>query len=218
MLKNRLMPLSGIVFVALIVGTIFVSSPPDTNASAGAVLAYYRAHGHVTFINALLTGLGVIVGLFFYGYLREYLRQDRGTRWLASTAFGGILVFAAGGAISAGSFAALADRPQALTAATAQTFNLIQSDVSWSLTQVGLAVFYLATAAAILRGRLLPAWLGWVSVVLGLVAASLFLTFIAFAATGLWVIVVALMLWARAGHERAERAVVAPRSEYAGQP
>jgi uncharacterized protein involved in cysteine biosynthesis len=46
-------------------------------------------------------------------------------------------------------------------------------------------VFCLATAVAILRGRLLPAWLGWVSVVLGVLAASLVLGFIAFMATGL---------------------------------
>jgi uncharacterized protein involved in cysteine biosynthesis len=79
-------------------------------------------------------------------------------------------------------------------------------------------VFFLATGAAILRSRLLPAWLGWVSLVLGVLAASLVLAFIAFLATGLWVIVVAIMLWTRAAHETAEQESTPSSREYAGQP
>jgi hypothetical protein len=218
MLKNRLMPLTGIVFVALVLASVFLVNTPGSNASASTVLTYYRAHPHTTSAAALVTGLGVVFALLFFGYLREYMRKDRATRWLASTAFGGVLVFAAGGAISAGSFIALGDQPQALNAAAAQTLNLIQSDVSTSFTQAGLAVFYLAMGAAILRGRLLPAWLGWVSLVLGVLAASLILAFIAFVATGLWVIVVAIMLWARAGHESAEQESTPRRQEYAEKP
>jgi hypothetical protein len=218
MLKSRLMPLSGIIFVALILASTFITNTPDTNASASTVLTYYRAHQHATSAAALLIGLGVVFGLLFFGYLREYMRQDRATRWLASTAFGGVLVFAAGGAISAGSYAALGDQPQVLNAAAAQTLNLIQSDVSSSFTQAGLAVFFLATGAAILRGRLLPAWLGWVSLVLGVLAASLILAFVAFVATGLWVIVVAVMLWTKAAHEGAEQERIPSSQEYAGQP
>jgi hypothetical protein len=218
MLKGRLMPLSGVVFIALVLASIFIVNPPGSNASASTVLTYYQTHQHVTSVSALLTGLAVIFGLFFYGYLREYMRQDRATRWLASTAFGGALVFAVGGALSAGSFLALGDQPHVLNAATAQTINLIQSDVSNSLTQAGLAVFYLATAAAILRGRLLPAWLGWVSVVLGILAASLVLAFIAFIATGLWVILVAIMLSAKPARERAESESTPRTQEYAEQP
>jgi hypothetical protein len=218
MLKNRLMPLSGIVFVALILVSFFLSSTPGSDASASTVLTYYRTHGNVTSASALVIGLGVVFGLFFFGYLREYLRQDRATRWLASTAFGGILLFAAGGALSAGAYAALGDKPQVLTAAAAQTLNLIQSDGTNGLLQVGLAVFYLAVALAILRGRLLPAWLGWVSVALGLLAASLVLAFIAFLATGPWVVVVAIMLSVKAGHERAGQESTSRSQEYAGQP
>ncbi|MDX6343948.1 MAG: hypothetical protein QOH87_4086 [Trebonia sp.] len=218
MLKSRLLPLTGIAFVALILSSVFIVNTPDSTASAGTVLAYYRTHGHVTFISALLTGLGIIFGLFFYGYLREYLRQDRATRWLASTAFGGALLFATGGALAAGSFFALSDKPDVLTAATAQSINLIQGDVGTGLMQAGLGVFYLATAAAILRGRLLPAWLGWVSVVVGLVAASVFLTFIAFIATALWVVTVAIMLSVKAAHERAEQQSTQPEPEYVGTP
>jgi hypothetical protein len=217
MLKNRLMPLSGIVFVALILASIFIESTPGTNASASTVLTYYQTHQNTTSATALLIGLGVIFGLIFFGYLREYMRQDHATRWLASTAFGGALLFAAGGAISAGSYVALGDQPHVLNAAAAQTLNLIQNDLSNSFTQAGLAVFYLATGAAILRGRLLPAWLGWVSLVLGVLAATLILAFIAFVATALWVMVVAVVLWTRAAHEGTEQEGTPRRQEYAEQ-
>jgi hypothetical protein len=199
------MPLSGIVFIALIVSSFFIGNTPASNASASTVLAYYRTHKTESNVTALLIGLGIIAGLFFFGYLREYLRQDHASRWLASIAFGGAVVFALGGAISAGAFLALGDAPQVLTPSTAQTMNLVQADLTNSLMQVGLAVFYLATAVVILRSRLLPAWLGWVSAVLGLVAASLIVAFIAFLATGLWVIAVAIMLWIHPVREQAEQ-------------
>jgi hypothetical protein len=218
MLKNRLLPLSGLVFVAFILASVFIVNPPGSNTSASAVLTFYQTHQSVTSASALLLGLGIVFGLFFFGYLREYLRQDRATRWLASTAFGGVLLFAAGGAISAGSLLALGDQPHVLNAAAAQTLNLLQNDGSVGFTQAGLGVFYLATAAAILRGRLLPAWLGWVSVVLGLLAASLVAGFVAFMATGLWVIVVAIMLWAKAARGDAESESTIRRQEYAEQP
>ncbi len=211
------MPLSGILFVALILGSVFMMNTPGADASAVTVLTYYRAHGNQAFASALLIGLGVIAGVFFYGHLREYLRQDRATRWLASTGFGGALVFAVGGTISAGAFATLSDKPQDLTPAAAQTINLIQTDLSSGMAQAGLGVFYLATAAAILRGGLLPAWLGWVSVILGLVAASLILTFFAFIATGAWVVVVAVMLWARASREPAGQQSAPRGAEYAAR-
>jgi hypothetical protein len=215
MLKNRLMPLTGIVFVALVLASVFTINPPGSNASAQTVLTYYQAHHNATSASALLTGLAVVFGLLFFGYVRDYMRQDRATRWLASTAFGGVLVFAAGGAVSAGSLLALGDQPHVLNAAAAQTLNLIQSDVSASFTQAGLAVFYLATAAAILRGKLLPAWLGWVSLILGVLAASLVLAFIAFLVTGLWVIVVAVLLWTKATREGTKRETAPRPQEYA---
>ena len=114
MLKDRLMPLSGILFVALILSAIFLAFTPDSGASAGTVLAYYQAHQHVVFARAVLTGIGVILGVLFYGYLHEYLRRDPATRWLASTAFAGILVFAAGGAVAAGLWILRSELPQSL--------------------------------------------------------------------------------------------------------
>lgn len=219
MLKDRLMPLSGVVFVALILSAVLLAFTPDSAASAGTVLTYYQAHQHVVFARAVLTGIGVILGVLFYGYLHDYLRRDPATRWLASTAFAGILVFAAGGAVAAGSFAALSDKPQSLTAATAQAINLIQVDVANNgLVPVGLAVFYLATAAAILRGRLLPAWLGWLSAVLGLAAASMVATLYAFMAIGPWTILVAIIMWGKADPERARQEGAARRQEAAGRP
>ena len=61
-------------------------------------------------------------------------RQDRNTRWLASVAFGGAPLFATGGALAAGSFFALSDKPDVLTAATAQSINLIQGDVGTAMS------------------------------------------------------------------------------------
>ena len=145
MLKNRLVPLSGIVFVALILASVFTINPPGSNARASTVLTYYQVHHNATSASALLTGLGVIFGVLFFGYLREYLRQDRATRWLASTAFGGVLLFAAGGAISAGALWTLT----VLVLATSSVPSLVaQRDV-----QVACAAVLCASAVVLLARR-----------------------------------------------------------------
>jgi hypothetical protein len=205
MLRNRFLPLIGLVFVALVLASVFVGGNlPGGSASAATVLHYYQTHGHHPAGQGFLLGLGVIAGMFFFGYLRAYMRQDRDNRWLASTGFGGAIIFAVSGMLSAGALLALNDTPRVLTAPTAQVFNYIQGDMSYSFMQAGLGVFFLATGIAAVRTRLLPVWLGWVTIVLGLAAASLFLTFIAFFGIGLWVIVVAIMLSVRASKTRPE--------------
>jgi hypothetical protein len=79
---------------------------------------------------------------------------------LTATAFGGVLLFAASGCLSAGANFALVDAPNHLTAASAQTLHLIDQDLGSGFSDAGLAIMLIAFGLAILQSRLLPRWLG----------------------------------------------------------
>lgn len=192
---TRIAALSGVLFVVLVVAASLVGgSTPDSDAEGSTVQAFYLAHKGRQNGGALLTILAVIVGLFFYGYLRAYFRRSPGTEWLASVSFGGAIVFAASGALGAGTTFSLTDAPGRLSPAALQALNVVQNDLTWPMMCAGLAVFYLAITFAIFKSRALPIWIAWVSLLLGLVAASLILGFFSFLATGLWVLYVSILL------------------------
>jgi hypothetical protein len=195
---RRIAPLTGVVFVVLVlVSILLLPSTPGASERPAAVLSFYQSHQTKANVSALLTGLGVIFAFFFFGFVRSYLRQDRRVEWLASIAFGAAVLFAAAGELSAGTYLALGDSPGHLAPAAAQVLNLFQSDVSYGFEQGALGAFLLAAAAAIIISGLLPRWFGWITAVIGVAAASLFLTFLAFLGIGVWVLVVAIWLAVR---------------------
>jgi hypothetical protein len=110
--------------------------------------------------------------LFFFGALRGFLRRDPRTERLATVAFGGGILFAVAGGIVSGAGFALADNPRVMGAQVAQTLNLVASDMLVPLLLAGLGVIFFATGLAIVRAGLLPRWVGWVSMVFGVVSLT----------------------------------------------
>ena len=59
---SRLAPLSGVVFVVLVVASIVLSPKfPDNTASGTTVLSFYKAHAAQTQIADLLTAVAIFV-------------------------------------------------------------------------------------------------------------------------------------------------------------
>lgn len=199
----KLSPLSGCVFVALVLSTFFTGGGmPSDKASAAKIVQFYSQHQTGQQVTALLTIIAVAVGVFFFGTVRARLRQFPGNERYAAMMFGGAILFAAGGCISAGISLTLADRPTHLEAAAAQTLNLLQLNFSFPFTLAGIAALLLTSAIAILRSTALPKWVGWLSVVMGVVALTGPLGFFAFAAMGPWCLIVSTLLYRRGEQPR----------------
>lgn len=171
---TRWLPLiTGVIFVALIaVGVGLTWNTPDTKDAATKVLAYYQTHKHQTMAGSYLVALGLFFGLFFFGALRGFLRRDPRTERLASVAFGGAILFAVAGGLIAGTGFALADDPHVLGAQAAQALNMLSSDLEAPLLLAGLGVVLFASGLAVVRARLLPRWVGWLSMVFGVVSLT----------------------------------------------
>lgn len=193
---SRRVPLTGILFAGLLIATFALSwNTPDDKASGAKVISYFHSHkGQETTAN-VLGAYAVVFWLFFTGSLRTFLRRAGASEGLATVLFAGAIVFGVGGAILSSLGFTLANEVNRLTAADAHTINLIQNGAFFPIA-AGQCVFAISTAIAIRRTRALPAWLGWVALVLGVVA----ITPIGFFATMLmilWSIVVSVLVYQR---------------------
>jgi MFS family permease len=195
--RARWGPTLGLLFVILLVASFLTGHTPDTNKSPAYILAWYNTHSHkVSMVfSILLTDLAVVVGVFFFGYLRDrWGRRDLGSR-LAPTLPAGVIIFAMSGVLGSGALVALLDSPKHLTPEAAQALNFIQSDLATGATFAGVSIFMLASWMIIWKTRILPVWVAWISFVLGIVALAGPLGFFAFLATGIWLLIVAYFMW-----------------------
>ena len=192
---TRLAPLLGVVFVVLL-GIDFVvgGNEPGPGASSAKVVSWYSAHRGSVRVSMYLMAVVLVVGLLFYGYLRDRLAE--GSRGLAATAFGGAVLFAVSGAVSSGVELALADSPARLSPATAHALNLLDGYVAVIAVAAGAAGLLIAASLAILRGGQLPAWVAWLGLVFGVVALVPIRN-IGPIPAGIWTLIVSLLLFMR---------------------
>ena len=194
---SRFAPLLGVAFVVLVaVGAGLSGSEPGAHASTAKVLSYYTSN--VTRHNAsyYLSGLGIVAALFFYALLWEHLRLGERSPRLATAAFGGAVLFAGGGAVGVGSDLALTNAPAGITASTAQALNLAGNYLAAPAIAAGVVVLLAAAGGAILHGRRLPVWIGWLAILLAAVTLIPVPNLGALTA-GVWTLIVSVVLYLR---------------------
>jgi hypothetical protein len=195
--RARWGPACGVAFVVLLVVGLIIGSEPNTNKTPAYILAWYNVNSHKrqVGISAVLTDIAIVFGIFWFGYLRNrFGRTDLGAR-LSPVLLVGAGIFATGGLIFNGALFALLDEPKHMLPATAQTLNFLQSDLGAAALTVGISILMFAAAFIILKTRILPVWLAWVSFVLAVVALAGPIGFVAFLATGIWILIVAFLMW-----------------------
>jgi hypothetical protein len=196
--RARWGPACGVAFVVVLAVTFLVfGNTPNTDKTPLYVWTWYQKNSHKTQvgISLVLSDIAIVFGIFFFGYLRDrWGRTDLGAR-LAPILLVGAGVFATGGLVFNGALIALLDEPKHMSVDTAQTLNFLQSDLGAAALVVGVSILMWAAAVIIWKTRILPFWLAIVSVVLALVALAGPLGFFAFFAMGIWILIVAFMMW-----------------------
>jgi hypothetical protein len=81
-------------------------------------------------------------------------------------------------------------------AAVIQSVNYLTADDFFPIV-IGLSIFAIATGVGMLRSGALPAWLGWVTVALGVLAAAGPLGGIAFLIAPVWAVLTGVVLLLR---------------------
>ena len=192
---HSLAPLTGVLFVVLTVAAFIIGGEsPDVDDSPQQVLDFYRDNDSDQVWAGALLAWGTLSFLFFLGVLRSVLQAaEGGVSRLSAVAFGGGLILALGMLAFAGFTFALGDTADDLTPQAAQALHVLNSDFFFPVA-VGLGALMISTGIILIRSRALPAWLGWITLVIG-VASITPVGFFAFLLFGLWTLVVSVMSW-----------------------
>jgi hypothetical protein len=198
-LAARLLPLSGVAFVVSVLASVVGvgGNTPDSDASAAKVMAFYSAHQDRQIVAAFVLAVAMPFAAIFAIDLALRLwptGSERTPIWQIVLAGGGFL---AGSAFAAAGFIhfALADGADTLSAGALQTLNVLDGD-TWLVFNSSLGVMMLGAAGSLLpRQRVL----GWSALVLGIALFIPFADFFALLLSGVWIVVVGVMEFRRAG-------------------
>jgi hypothetical protein len=195
--------LLGGAYAALFVIANFLIGEPGSGSTGAEVVRYYHDHQTAEMVGVFAVAFAVVALMFFLASLRRTLSGTDEGRHLASVITAGGAVYAVGLMTGAALTVALVDAAKNDLAGTAQTLNVLGNDM-WVPVVAGLAMLGLGTGVAALRSATLPKWLGWVSVVFGVMALAGPAGAIAFLVAPAWALVTGIVII------RSARATTAP--------
>jgi hypothetical protein len=209
--------IGGVLFFVALAAAIFQSpNAPDSTASAAKVVKYYGSHKNSVTVNVYITEVAVVIAVIFFWYVREYVSSVPENRRLANLGFAGALLLAASGGLSGGFEQALVNGIKHFDPGSMQLLNALSEDATNILGAIGVAILLGATGLVAIRSRVLPQWLGWVSVVIAV--ASLVISFIGLAGVGLWSLITGILLIIRASRQPSTPTTATPSTEWSATP
>lgn len=197
MRKDWWVPLLGILFVAVaIIGFAVGGEPPGADDGAAKVVDHYVDNMDAVKGGAAIQAVAAALFLYFVAYLSSVLRASAERSVLPTLALVGAGIMATGIAIDATISFALAEAADDLAPAGAQALQALW-DNDFIPMAVGLQVFLLSTGLAILKYGALPTWLGWIAIVLAIVAVTP-VGFFAFIGGAVWLLITSALLTMKA--------------------
>ena len=212
--QRRLLPLSGLAFVALVCSAVLglgAVNAPVSGSSGEEVASFYDAHSWQQFAAAFVVSASVpFLVLFAVGLATALPEADPARRpvWERVLVGGSVLAGTALLLTAVLAFALADGADQGVSPTALQALNLVGGNL-WIALNSGLGVLMLG-AAGTLFPRARPARaLGWAALVLGIALFIPFADFFALLLTGVWIVVVSVIQF----RERREpRYAVTPRT------
>lgn len=193
--SERWAALAGPAFLLLLVLVLVLQGGTAAeDASGAAVLAHYR-DGHGAKLLSCFLGAPVAAALLlFTSYLRTALPRESGIgRKLLQY---GAVLYASGLLIGAFLQLGLVFSTDHGQKAVAETLNVLAND-SWLPPVAGVAVMLIGAGLAVLRSAVLPRWMGWVALVVGVVSLLGPGGFLGFFLGPIWIAAAGVLLYQR---------------------
>jgi hypothetical protein len=194
----RYAPLSGLLAVAILVVSVVVAGfdSVDSNDSVVKVVNFWKDNDTEQSLGAILGAIAMVPFLWFLGSLRSAFRAAEGESGrLSAIAFAGGIVLVGFGLVDSALQFAIADSVGDIPPVATQTLSALYNNFFFGFP-VGIGTLLLASSLVILRTRVLPGWLGWVALILGIVNLTP-IGFFAFPVVLVWIAVVSVLLFQR---------------------
>jgi hypothetical protein len=195
---ERLAPLSGVLFFALIAAAIIVfpDETPSVDDSRAKVVKFWLEHDSEAVASSIVIALAAIPLVWFAGTLRAASRvAEEAEGRLSATAFAGAIILAAALVIGATMQFVIGDAADDLPPVAIQTLSAASSDFFFPFL-VGIFLWLFATGLVILRHGLLHAVFGWLALLVAIVAITP-VGFVGFIAAPVWVLAASIALYRR---------------------
>ena len=192
---GRLSTLAGPVFaIVFLVATALAGSTPDEKSSGTKVISYYLDHDTSTLSGAFGGPVLALLLLLFFSQLRSVARASAlGAGAGPTVMIGGAVVWASGLLIGSWLDLALVASAKHHQEGVAQTLNVL-SAADWIPFIAGIAVTLVGAGMTVMSTGVLPRWMGWVALVVGVIALAGPGGFLGFFLSPLWILVAGVML------------------------
>jgi hypothetical protein len=194
---SRFAPLTGVLYaVTAAVGISVGEETLKSTASGARVILHAEAHRSSLEASNIIFAIAFLALLLFAGALRSYLRRSPGNDGLAALVLAGAVVMSVTAIMISGIEYGLVNHADRLSPEMARTLNFLTNEMFVPIL-AGAFVFGISAGLAIIRGALLPVWLGWVAIVLAIVALIPPIGFGAFLGFVVWSLVVSIIMFTR---------------------
>lgn len=191
-------PLTGVAFIVLvIIGAIIGGEPPSVDDPVQEIVSHYVDNKDAILVGSLVGMVGAFAFLVFASYLRNVLRAAEGEGGLlANVAFAGAIILTIAAAIDATITVALAEAAEDIEPSSVQALQALW-DNDYIPFVLGAGSFLLASGLSIVLNGPLPKWLGWIAILLGVIAFTP-IGFVGFLGGALWILIASVVMTMRA--------------------
>jgi hypothetical protein len=194
---SRYAPLTGVLYaVVAVVGIAVGEETLKSTASGPRVILHALAHRSTLEASDILFAIAFLVLVLFAGALRSYLRRTPGNDGLAALVLAGAVVMGVAAIMISGIEYGLVHHAERLSPDMARTLNFLTNEMFVPIL-AGAFILGVSAGLAIIRGAALPVWLGWVAIVLGIVALIPPIGFGAFIGFVIWSVIVGILIFIR---------------------
>jgi hypothetical protein len=194
-MNGRLPTLAGPVFaIVFLVAVALEGNVPNEKSSGAKVISYFNDHDTSTLSGAFGGPVLALLLLLFFSQLRAVARASAlGAGPGPTVMIGGAVVWAGGLLIGSWLDLAVVASAKHHQEGVAQTLNVLIAS-NWIPYIAGIAVTLVGAGMTVLSTGVLPRWLGWVALVVGIIALAGPGGFLGFFVAPLWILVAGIVL------------------------
>jgi hypothetical protein len=195
--SNRILALAGPLFgILFAIGAALEGSAPGEKASGAQVVTFFHDHRGKTLVGVFASPLLVALLLVFFAHLRSVARAVGTGSAGPTVAVAGAAVLSAGALVGSMINLALVSAADNHKTSVAETLGVLYN-VDWLPFIGGIAVTLIGAGMTVVRAPVVPRWLGWIALAVGIVSLAGPGGFLGFFVLPLWMLVAGLFLFVR---------------------